>query len=72
MKNEDEFCIEERRLTREDIQGQLQEYEKKYGMSSKEFYEKWKRGEADFVAESVVWSDLYMIYQYMNGELLAE
>ena len=34
-------------LTREDIEQELAEFEAKYGMSSREFADKWNRGEMD-------------------------
>jgi hypothetical protein len=62
-----DFKIEEHEMTLEEIKAVLEEYERQYGMSSQEFYEKWKRGEAYWVSDSVDWSGLFRAYIYLNG-----
>ena len=62
-----DFCIEERDMSLDEVKKQLKCYEQQYGMTSKEFYQKWKQGQTDFVAESVDWSLLFEAYQVMNG-----
>ena len=62
------FVIEEHEMTLEEVKVALAQYERKYGMTSKEFYQKWQHGETDFVAESVDWSGLFEAYQVMNGK----
>jgi len=65
---ENDFYLEESELTLEEIIKTLDEFEKTYGMTSREFYEKWKHGKTDWVAESVVWSGMFEAYQTLNGE----
>jgi hypothetical protein len=64
---ENDFHVEERDMTLEEVVDALKKYEHKYGMTSEEFYEKWKRGEAYLVSESVDWSLLFEAYKVMNG-----
>ncbi|NUO83806.1 hypothetical protein HUU05_27330 [candidate division KSB1 bacterium] len=64
---ENDFYIDERDLTLEEVQEALSRYERKYGMTSKEFSEKWKRGETYFVSESVDWIGLLEAYRALNG-----
>jgi len=45
----------------------LQKFERSYGMTSKIFSEKWKKGETDWVADSVAWITLFESYQTLNG-----
>jgi hypothetical protein len=65
---ENDFCVEERDMTLKEVREALSLYEQQYGMSSQDFYEKWKKGEAYWVAESVDWSLLFEAYQVMNGK----
>jgi len=65
---EPDFVIEEHEMTLDEVKEALAKYERKYGMTSAEFYEKWLRGETDFVAESVDWSGLWEALQVMNGK----
>lgn len=62
------FQIDERDMTLAEIQDALSRYEQQYAMTSREFYEKWKKGETNRVAESVDWSLLFEAYQVMNGK----
>jgi hypothetical protein len=62
-----DFYIDERDMTLEEVADALKKYERKYGMTSKEFYEKWKRGETYLVSESVEWVSLFESYQALNG-----
>lgn len=64
---ENDFYIDERDMTLEEVVEALKKYERKYGMTSKEFYEKWKKGETYLVSESVDWSLLFEAYKVMNG-----
>jgi hypothetical protein len=64
---ENDFYIEERDMTLEEVIAALKKYERKYNMTSGEFYEKWKRGETFLVSESVDWSLLFEAYKVMNG-----
>jgi hypothetical protein len=66
--SETDFYIEERDMTLEEVKGALEKYERKYGMTSKEFYEKWQKGETDLVSESVDWSGLFEAYKVLNGK----
>ncbi len=63
-----DFYIDERDMTLEEVKEALTGYEHKYGMTSNEFYEKWKKGEAYFVAESVDWTGLLEAYRALNGQ----
>lgn len=65
---ESNFLVEAHEMTLDEVKTELKEYERLYGMTSDEFYEKWKRGEADWVAESVDWSGLVRAYRVMNGK----
>ncbi|MEK7730067.1 MAG: hypothetical protein AAB354_16795 [candidate division KSB1 bacterium] len=65
---ENDFYVEERDMTLEEVQEALKKYERKYGMSSDEFYEKWKKGQTYLVAESVEWVTIFESYQVMNGK----
>ncbi len=58
-------------MTLDEVTDALKKYERKYGMVSREFYTKWKKGETDFVAESVDWSLLFEAYQIMNGKTVS-
>ncbi|GEM_PF-5714372 len=65
---ENDFYVEEREMTLDEVKAALKKYEHKYGMSSEEFYEKWKKGETYLVSESVAWSSFFEAYQLMNGK----
>jgi hypothetical protein len=65
---ETDFYIEEHEMTVEEVKAALEEYERKYGMTSQEFYEKWKKGETYWVDESVDWSGLFRAYRVLNGK----
>lgn len=65
---ESDFYIDERDMTLEEVVEALKKYERKYGMTSKEFYKKWKKGETYLVSESVDWSGLFEAYQILNGQ----
>jgi len=65
---ENDFYIEERDMTLDEVKAALKKYERKYGMTSEEFYEKWKKGETEFVSESVDWSGLFEAYGVLNGQ----
>jgi hypothetical protein len=64
---ENDFYVEERDMTLEEVKEALKKYERKYGMTSEDFYAKWKRGETFLVSESVDWSLLFEAYKVMNG-----
>lgn len=63
-----DFHYEEREMTLEEVKAELEDFERLYGMTSEEFYEKWKKGETEWVAESVDWSLLFEAGQMMNGK----
>jgi hypothetical protein len=65
---ETDFYIEEHEMTLEEVKAILEEFERNYGMTSQEFYEKWKKGETEWVSESVVWSGLFEAYRALNGQ----
>ena len=65
---ENDFYIEERDMTIEEVREALARYERQYGMPSEEFYLKWQKGETYWVAESVDWSLMCEAYQVMNGK----
>ncbi|MCI0693664.1 hypothetical protein L0337_16850 [candidate division KSB1 bacterium] len=65
---ENDFYIDERDMTLEEVKEALKKYERKYGMTSEEFYAKWKRGETFLVSESVDWSGLFEAYRVLNGQ----
>jgi len=66
--NDPGFFVEEHEMTLEEAKAMLEGFERKYGMSSDEFSEKWKTGEAYWVAESVVWRGLIDSYKALNGK----
>jgi hypothetical protein len=59
---------EEHEVTPEELKAILKGFEHEYGMTSEEFYESWKKGEAYWVADSVAWSDLFELYKSLNGK----
>jgi len=61
-----DFVIEEHEMPLDEVKEALAHYERKYGMTSVEFYEEWPRGETDFMAESVDWSSLWEIFQLLT------
>jgi len=63
-----DFSIEESDMTIEEVKEALKKYEREYGMTSEEFLEKWKKGDAYWVAESVVWRGLIDSYSVLNGK----
>jgi len=65
---EPDFYVEDREMTFDEVKAALKKYERKYGMTSEEFYEKWKKGETYLVSESVIWSTFFEAYQIMNGK----
>ncbi|MGH7595603.1 MAG: hypothetical protein ACREOI_04590 [bacterium] len=67
-----ELHVEEREMTNAEVKTILDEFERKYGMTSQEFYEKWKKGETYWVAESVEWSGFYRAYQAVNGKIVKQ
>ena len=69
---ENNFHIEMRDMTNEEVKSILEEFERKYGMSSEEFYKKWNKGEADWVSESVEWSGLFEAYKAHNGQVVTQ
>jgi len=55
-------------LTDDDVRRRLKELEQWYGMSSDEFYRRWKRGEADDIFEKIEWSALYEEWVRIEAE----
>lgn len=64
---ENDFYVSEHEMTPEEVKAVLENYERQYGMTSEEFYAKWKRGETYWVVDSVDWSGLYAAYRSLNG-----
>lgn len=60
---EPDFEIEEQEMTLEEVKAILEGFERQYGMTSAEFLEKWKKGETEWVNESVAWHGLFEAYQ---------
>ncbi len=50
---------EEHEMTLEEVKAILDGFERQYGMTSEEFLEKWKKGETEWVDESVAWHGLF-------------
>lgn len=63
-----DFYYEEHEMTLEEVKAELEALERLYGMTSEEFYEKWKKDEAYWVADSVAWSDLFELYKSLNSK----
>ncbi len=63
-----DFYYEEHEMTLEEVKAILDGFEREYGMASEEFYEKWKKGETYWVADSVAWSGLFESYKALNGK----
>ena len=62
--------IEERRKAIKNIKNDLEIFEKKYNMSTEEFYNKWENGEFDDDNEDFFkWSGEYEILQEAKSEL---
>jgi len=61
------FHIEKHDMTVEEVKAALEEFERKYEMTSQEFYEKLKRGETEWVDESVDWRGLFEAYQALGN-----
>ena len=55
-------------LTDDDVRRRLKKLEQWYGMSSDEFYRRWKRGEADDIFEKIEWSALYEDWLRIEAE----
>jgi len=53
--------VEIQRLTDDDMEKELKEFEVRFGMSSAEFYEKYNRGEMGDSAEVMEWAGLYEV-----------
>lgn len=53
--------IRKRVLSSEDVEKQLQTFEARYGMSSKDFYVKFNRGELGDQRDYLKWASLYDI-----------
>ncbi len=63
-----DFYVEEHEMTKEEVKTLLEEFEHKYGMTSQDFYEKWKRGETEWVSESVEWSGFIRAYRALSDQ----
>ena len=55
-------------MTDELLATELQKYEKKFAMSSAEFFEKYERGEMGDSEEVVAWAAYYQMSQVPAGE----
>jgi hypothetical protein len=62
-----DFHIEEHEMTLDEVKAVLDGFEREYGMTSEEFFAKWKKGEAYWVADSVAWSGFFKAYRSVNG-----
>jgi len=65
-KEEQEVPI--KRATPKELKRELKHFEDKYGMSSKEFYEKFKKGEIAENRETVDWYIAYRFYLRSIGK----
>lgn len=50
-------------ISRDDVKNRLLKFEKKYKISSEEFYSKWKQGEAIDSFDSLKWASLYELWE---------
>ena len=50
-------------ITRDDVENRLREFQKKYKISSEEFYSKWKQGEVIDSFDSLKWASLYELWE---------
>ena len=50
-------------LTRNDVENILREFEKKYSISSEEFYSKWRRGQVVDSLDSLKWATIYETFK---------
>jgi len=57
-----------RQVTPEELKQELAIFETRYGLSSQEFYERFKRGEIEDRAETVEWCIKYRFYLYAIGQ----
>ncbi len=48
-----------RKLTREDIETELRNFEGRFGLTSADFYEKYNRGEMGDSVDVIEWAGLY-------------
>ena len=51
------------------LQAQLAEFERRYGLSSRDFYERFERGELGDDADFVEWSATYEMVENLNTRL---
>jgi hypothetical protein len=65
---QDEKKMHVRQVTPEELKQELTPFEHRYGLSSEEFYEKFKRGEIQDTAETVEWCMKYRFYLYAIGQ----
>jgi hypothetical protein len=63
---EEEILVRE--VTPEELREELVFFEHKYGLSSVEFYQKFKQGEIPDTAETAEWCFLYRFYLYAIGQ----
>lgn len=59
-----------RKVTLKELRERLKPYEKKYGMTSAEFYERFRRGEIEDTKETVDWYIDYQFYLLAKGKPL--
>jgi hypothetical protein len=53
----------------DDLIAELKRYEKKFGMSTLEFYEKFCRGKMDDSSDVLIWAGLYEAYMILVQDL---
>lgn len=54
-------------LTDEDLRNRLEELEREYGIDSKDFYQRWKIGDADEIPDKTAWVILYETVLHKNA-----
>ena len=62
--------VQIRKVTVKELRARLKPYEKKYGLTSAEFYERFRRGEIEDTKETVDWYLDYQFYLLAKGEPL--
>jgi hypothetical protein len=60
-----------RKVTLKELRARLKPYEKKYGLTSAEFCEQFRRGEIEDTKETVDWYIDYQFYLLVKGEPLS-
>jgi hypothetical protein len=61
-----------RKVTVKELRARLKPYEKKYGLTSEEFYDRFRRGQIEDTKETVDWCLDYQFYLLVKGEWKVE